>query len=259
MSYILCLGFRVNVYKKFPKIRVFLNDIFIDEFLISGVKNSNYDGNELYKILSDSFQNLKFKTLLHPNAMIFYKEIQTPLSNKVFLKFFELDENYINSLAKHKLKIQVFNDDNNFTNGFLTKSTFIALRIASIIPKKILIDHLNFMSNHLSFMKESRCNHKSIEEICNDYIDKIKFFDLISYATCGKESINPLIWHNDKGSVNRYLTYEWVGISGYTELSFDKTVISYDKFNIEKFMVSYTFLYLLGNKYVQYANQRNTD
>ena len=76
-----------------------------------------------------------------------YKEIQTPLSNKVFLKFFGLDENYINSLAKHKLKIQVFNDDNNFTNGFLTKSTFIALRVASIIDFVVVL-YLFFLLIH---------------------------------------------------------------------------------------------------------------
>ena len=253
MSYVLCLGFLVNVYKKFPKIRIFLNDTFIDEFFINGVKSSTD-----VTIFSESLLAFKNKSRLKPiRDYFFYKETEHYVNSKVYLKFFELDENYINSLEKHKLKIQVFNDDNNFTNGFLTKSTLISIPVAYVIPKKILTDYLNFMKNHSSFVKESRCKHISIKEILNEYSNKNIFFDSISFTTY--RYTNYQRWYDNKNIIHEYPYYGYVGISGYTELFFDKTVYSYNKSNVEKFWLNNTFLYLLGNKYVQYANQRNID
>jgi hypothetical protein len=262
MSYILCLGFHVKVYKKFPKIRIFLNDIFIDEFLVSGVEN-NTDVD--YKtILSDEFKKYKNEMRFSQNPCEIDNGISQPLSNKVFLKFFELDESYINSAEEHKLRIQVFNNDNNYTNGFLTQSTCIMLRIASIIPKKILTDYLNFILNHELVLKEVRSKQKNIKEILNYYthLNNQRFFNPVSHLmsivnfnteNCERHHL----WYNEKGRIFKYPFLAWVGISGYTELYFDKTVLTYNKLNAEKIMLDATVLYLLGNKYVQYENQRN--
>ena len=249
MSYILCLGFLVNVYKKFPKIRIFLNDIFVDEFFINGVKSSTDS-----TIFSESLLALTNKFKLNPIPNHFrYKETEDYLNSKVYLKFFELDENYINSLEKHRLKIQVFNNDNNFTNGFLTKSTLYSMPIAYVIPKKILNDYRNFISYNGSILKEIRYTHKSIKEILSHYVHKNFFFDSISYTT--NAYANCLCWHDNKNMTYEYNWNSWIGISGYTELLFDKTVYSYNKLNCEKFELQSALLYLLGNKYCQYANQ----
>ena len=83
----------------------------------------------------------KIQSKLDPCSFTNYLDkIKKHFNNKIFLKTFEFDESYINSIGRHKLKIQITNDDNNFTNGFLTKYTSICLSIAEIIPKKILIN-----------------------------------------------------------------------------------------------------------------------
>ena len=88
MSYVLFLGFGVNVYKKFPLVRIFLNDNFIDEFKISGVENCNapIDGP-----LSDElreFKEKKIQSRLDPCVFTNYlHEIKKCSNNATFLNY----------------------------------------------------------------------------------------------------------------------------------------------------------------------------
>ena len=257
MSYVLFLGFGVNVYKKFPLIRIFLNDNFIDEFEISGVENCN---NPIVGPLSDElveFKEKKIQSRLNPYVFTNYlHKIKKCFNNKIFLKTFEFDESYINSIEKHKLKIQVINDDNNFTNGFLTKYTSICLSIVEIIPKKILINYLDILDNYESALKKIRSNQVTIKEILSYYKDLGVYncFDILNYATNNR--YNPYIWYNNKNDMFKVKFNELIGISGHTDLFFDKKVYTY---KLKKDSLNNTSLYILANKYNQYANQRNTD
>ena len=72
-----------------------------------------------------------------------------------------------------------------------------------------------------------------------------------------KEKEEKLIWYNEKKQMFKYMFFEPIGLSGYTELFFGKKLYTYDKNQLEKDELATTFFYSLGNKYSQYENQRS--
>ena len=266
MSYILCLGLNIKLYKTPPRVRVFLNNIFIDEFIVSTntklhnnipqSKDPTYSWNYAW---ADSLVNLKKKHgLLNPIECTpqLYK-ITEFFTNHTFLKFFELDKKYMNSVQKHNLKIEILNNDNNYTNGFLTKSTYIVLSIVYLIPKKILIDYKNFCNEYLFTLKNLRSTHKNISEILYYYKGYNFKFDILNYKSKNKKE--KLVWIDNFGNRQNIDTLEQIGITGYTELFFDKKIFTYNKLELKKEDIGTTLLYSLGNKYTQYENQRSNN
>ena len=254
MSYILCLGFGVKIYKQSPKIRIFLNNNFLDEFDINGVENTN---DPTLEVWSDNLKESRSKHgRLNPEPHTLHlHKVKKYFNNATYLKFFELDKNYIDSIEKHNLRIQVFNDDNNFTNGFITKSTLISLFFVQIVPKKLLLDYSNLTKNHQLLLTEIRSKQKKVSEILNYYTNYSYIFDILNYMTQNKKE--KLIWYNEKKQMFKYMFFETIGLSGYTELFFGKKLYTYDKNQLEKDELATTFFYSLGNKYSQYENQRS--
>ena len=128
MRYLLVVGFYCQVYKKEPLSRIFVNNQLIDEFT---VPLFNHD---------------------FPNRITFFKDkhILQPYptsesDNNFFnimpqIKFYELDVD--DSITDLNLKIKILNNDNNHSNGFLSSSTVIQLRVCSFFPldQNLLID-----------------------------------------------------------------------------------------------------------------------
>ena len=116
MQYVLGLGILCKKYKKNPIIRVFADDTFIDEFEIAHDDET--------KKFTDFSKNLQ-------------------LSRNHTAKHFHLsyiDERHLNS----KISIHVQNNDSNYTNGFMSKSTVIAFDSTFLIPKHFLDDNCKF-------------------------------------------------------------------------------------------------------------------
>jgi len=96
MFYVLGLGFNCKIYKKNPNIRIFINNLFIDDFEIN------------------SFEEEQDKTIL-PN-----------------LHFYEL--NLSSSILEHHIRLEINNSDSNYNNSFMTHSTLLQLHTFYLVP-----------------------------------------------------------------------------------------------------------------------------
>ena len=148
MFNILALGFYCQLYKKKPNIRIFFNDIFIDEFDI------------------DSHD---FKTASIPS-----------------LKFYQLD---LPDVKEHSIKLEVKNNDSNYNNGFMTKSTLIKLHTCNLVP----CDDYQYVFNKIY-------SNNTITSKETDIIN----FNLIPY----------LVWKNEQQNLIKNVSHLTIGGSG---------------------------------------------
>ena len=134
MQYVLGFNFSiVKHYKKIPSIRFYINDRFIDEFDVDlaskDIEKGWYTKN-----------NEKFKKSHMPNQLKLY--------------VFESDINFSQDSV---IKFEIDNDDSNYTNGFMTKSTLISLDTIFLVP-------LYFFKNKSAFAKTFLDRLKYIED-----------------------------------------------------------------------------------------------
>ena len=94
MLHFLALGLYCQVYKTRPTLRIFANNIFIDEFDIEPFDFKDND-------------------------------------SIPFLRFYHLD--FPHELNEHSIKLQIKNNDSNYNNGFMTKSTLIKWHTCLIV------------------------------------------------------------------------------------------------------------------------------
>jgi len=263
MSYVLFLGFKSIVYKEPAIIRISLDNVFIDEFSL--IPNSSCDVKDYY-YKSEYFRRWSDKNSLadHP---YYKKNIPADFSKffheDIIFKIFELDEKFIKEKQKHNLVIELIDSDNNFTNGFITKSTMISLDLAYLIPKSILLKFDIYNNNYINNKKEYRSKHLTIDSIKNSYKTKLTQFDLLknnSFENEEKQGTYCLKWYSnvskDKTSIS---LHEWRGDKGYFDLSFDTDWINdnIDTNNFKKYILNETDLKVLSYKYNEYENKRN--
>ena len=121
MKYVLGLGIKCKKYKKNPTIKIFLNNILLDEY--------NLHGDE--KDISLSFSDI--------NPISRREIIRTsPFCNKI--KFYTINNDIL--YEENNLTIDVINDDSNYTNGFITRSTLIDFNTLVFFPKKYCLDSI---------------------------------------------------------------------------------------------------------------------
>lgn len=123
MKYIFGFNVGCKIYKKFPKINISLNDRLIDELVL--------DDGHLYNKHTVLDRKTYLDTDIGPNWFI----EDSLFSKKINL--YTLDDKDLH--GKITLKIQ--NDDNNYTNGFITKSTQINFSYVFLIPEFILYNN----------------------------------------------------------------------------------------------------------------------
>jgi hypothetical protein len=120
MRYLLVVGFHCDVYQKEPRARLFFNDQLIDEFNIKH-KVENKD-------IINPLENLKHQ--LEPCEDWIYNEY---CKNKLPpLRFYDIDVD--DQVQQVSVKIDINNNDNNYTNGFTTKFTNLRLSVLSLLP-----------------------------------------------------------------------------------------------------------------------------
>ena len=116
MRQLLILGFHCEVYRREPRCRVYVNDILLDEFNIP--QTTSID--------------TRTYTKLDP---VWASREQFELeSNTLFLKYLEFDHLDEKSLD---IRIEISNDDNNHTNGFMTRYTRMILAQCWVAPVKV--------------------------------------------------------------------------------------------------------------------------
>lgn len=196
---VLGIGFQCKVYKKNPRIRLFIGDVFIDEF---DQKNyvSNLEKNNTWSV---PYQKIDFNT---------YK-----------IKLIEIPDELLTE-QQGKVKIEVKNDDSNWTNGFMTKSTNLCLDTCFIIQKKILenCDWNKIKNKHYYQLGYNRSGRmKSIDTMKKWYKDRSKWPYIEPYTTTWVSKNNHKIDH---------VLDCWIGGSGQYMMTFHKKHMNWHPF-----------------------------
>ena len=116
MDVILSLGFLCNIFKKAPTVRLFADDYFLDEF---NLKNT-VEKSTLKSILErkDNFDFIfpkKVSNILDPKVQM----VDPQIDEKVEYKFYRIKNFNLKKKDKVKIKIEIYNRDSNYTNGFM--------------------------------------------------------------------------------------------------------------------------------------------
>ena len=128
MRYLLVLGFASNVYRREPRARIFVSDQLIDEFNLCATWNN------FFPILKKFFEK---RHPMQPYSELEYYNIL--MQDSAPLRFYELE---VDKNVKHlTVRINIANNDSNYSNGFVTKSTLIKLKVCYLFPldKRVLL------------------------------------------------------------------------------------------------------------------------
>jgi hypothetical protein len=241
MKYLLVVGFSCEVYRREPRARLFFNEQLVDEFYIPHQDDK--------KNLIHPIHNLKHR--LEPcTDKIEIEHLQNSLP---LLRFYELDVN--DKLQQVLIRIDVDNDDSNYNNGFITKSTQLQFKVLSLLPADRKIYEWFALKSQTQRLTDRYAWHrKNLYNV---------FFSLVNNSTwIGKNrqkftNIAP----SPNGIYNGIYT---IGGSGSLHCELIKKYgILLGRFQCAKhtyiYMVKNTLHTIIYDKYEKYANQRNTD
>ena len=237
MKYLLVVGFACDVYHQVPRARLFFNEQLIDEFYIP-----HHDDK---------------KNLIHPSSNL--KHPLEPYADKIMneylenslppLRFYELDVD--DKLQQALIRIDVDNNDSNYSNGFMTKSTQLQFKVLSLLPADRKIYEWFVLKSRTQRLTDRFAWHK--KKLYNI------FFSLLDKTT----------WIGKNGQkINNFSStsdaYHNIGGSGSLHCELIKKYgILLGRFQCPKHTYIYTvkssFHTIIYDKYEKYANQRNTD
>lgn len=116
MSHVLGIGFWCDVYKKNPRVRVFFDGQFLEEYEIT------HDPVPEWGTSPNGRQS-------SPDRAIFrYPEA----------KLFAIEDHQLEGKESIEIRVEVENDDNNYTNGFMTKYTSLLLKTFFFCPLELI-------------------------------------------------------------------------------------------------------------------------
>ena len=179
-----------------PGARVFVDDKLIDEYFIAPYKSS-----------FENDRKVLLRTLLYPTNR---KEIDNLFfKNMPLLKFYEI--NIDSEQNKLNLLIEIDNNDNNYNNGFLSKSTLVQLKVCYFFPlhKKLLERFNKKMSKNTTGR-----NYAWTRRQTNTLFDLVK---------------NGMEWHGKnkqifKSKSNFELNFMSIGGDGYFSCNLEKNM-----------------------------------
>lgn len=209
-----------EIYKKAPRIRIYICDQLIDEFILE--KNNKQLSNTAEHVLAPVSNTDLIKS---------FKDAP--------LRFYELDLSSFSDTLN--LKIYVDNNDSNYCNGFLSKSTLIQIRECYFFPlNKRVMEKINLINSKRLLSKNYAWFRKEKNQIL---------------------PFNPHIeWRADNGQIFTKCDF-YIGGSGYFQCKFVKKykifipkLLHPYRGHIAKIRVNYFY-----NKYIEYAYQRNSN
>lgn len=227
------LGFACNVYRQEPQARIFIGNRFVDEFSISNYADTLTSARNNFR---DTYNTLRpFKEI---------EQINHQIENFPPLKFYEVNLSEI--LETLEIRIEIKNHDSNYINGFITNSTLIKLQVFSFFPlnvgiieKFMKIRNKNRLSKNYAWY---RANKNFIFDFSRDGMQWQGKNGLMVEGT--KLQLNNL---GGDGMFTCKLKKKY-GI-------FIKSALSYSY----RFNFNYSIIHYFLNKYLQHANQRNTN
>jgi hypothetical protein len=137
MSYLLFLMFEYKRYRRDAVMRIYADDLLVEEL-----------------VLSEDI-NLKVRNQIHNAPRPSMKHGPDNFSRVYFvpekLFMFELDKGHLNK----RISIEVINDNNNYTNGFMTSFSYIKFHALFLIPDCLLDFNYWLRINYGSVVKEN--------------------------------------------------------------------------------------------------------
>ena len=130
MKYILGLAFSFEYYKNPATLRILVDDVLIDELVLTESIERVGDINYNPKGMSDTLEFKNTNWRYHPKRS---------LAKKMYI--YEVDESILN----HYIRLEIENNNTNHTNGFITKYSYFIFDLVFLLPKKYFED-LELMS-----------------------------------------------------------------------------------------------------------------
>ena len=256
MRQLLILGFYCKVYRREPLCRVYVNDILLDEFNIPHTPYNNIHLSTVGDRLSPQFPN---------------QQLQFLKSTNPFLKYIEFDDLDIEKL---NIRIEIKNNDNNYTNGFINKCTLVLLPHVFLFSKKLL-DRIDDLKKRWKFSSKNYCIHSKrdvklfytgmkyyiFEPLDNNLI--LDFPDIVQQQWTAEKMKScyynwrdlPTIWIDHPSS-------HWIGSSGCFRLTVKKK-FGFWRHSTDlrkgRYKIGQTgFVEYLYDKYKRYEDKRST-
>lgn len=215
MKQILALGFYSNVYRKEPLCRIYKNEQFLDEFTIPHTPTGKNLGNN--------------DTSLDPNYInAQHTEYQ---NNSCYWKIIEFDDRGQDFL---EFKIELKLDDNNYSNGFMTKCS-LAMFSQCYLASENVCKKIDRLEKKWKFTRSYLIkNHDPVDTLkkLSDPMRNLVFQNLalhsvISFPGIEQLDISEKMMHRcTRGKLPKmyrdYPPTHWIGSSGYFHLTLKK-------------------------------------
>ena len=134
MSYILGIGLLYKKYKKNATIRIYIDNNLIETYQLTQNVNPIEVPITIIERIKKKFTWFNRKWFNHPDIM------QNKCKIPKFLKLIEIEEEKLTG----EVRIEVDNDDSNYTNGFMSKSSLIEPNFFILCPKELLKNNGQF-------------------------------------------------------------------------------------------------------------------
>jgi len=161
MKQVIFLGFYCKVYKKNPIAQIYIGDHMIDEIVIPEYYIDGFiKNNELFYTGGDvDVMKLKENASSHPKIFIYI-----------------IDDQYLD-ISDGLIEIKIKNEDSNYTNGFLSRSTLLFLDFFYILPYTLLEKPRKYIEKimNISSKKYYKNMRKRIFNLKDDELDRYNF------------------------------------------------------------------------------------
>ena len=131
MKHVLFISFLFKKYKKDLTLRIFVDDQFIDEITLSDNINPVANFHELHGVEESMAKNI---SKYHLSA---FERLGGVLEIPSKIWTYVID---ICPASEPKIRIQCQLDDNNYTNGFMTRTASFKLKRVALLPLELLQD-----------------------------------------------------------------------------------------------------------------------
>jgi len=250
MRQLLILGFYCEVYRREPLCRVYVNDVLLDEFNIPHTPKDVLDYNYKNFLLDPKYSRADLNFIDSQLNPLFYKLIEFNEFNGKLLD----------------LRIEILNNDNNYTNGFLTKYTRIMLDRCYLLPIKIL-DNVDSLIDRWKFNPHNWYKfHGLTKPVTYLYTKQRQIILNLVTSASEKEAIKLHFLTNTQtaNKTNYVLKWEWwIGESVHFHLSLKKKLGFWRHINDNRtgyqIFTYINFIKDLYDKYKQYEDTRSTD
>jgi len=172
MKYILGLIFEYKYYRSPCNIKIYSGDIFLDDIdLDKSIPLTEQNENKDSKALLNENVKLANEYLLARNVE--NHSTKFSFANKVFL--YEIDD----SVLSDKIVLKTTNDNNNYTNGFMTEYSYINVEHIFLLPTQYFQNFKKLHDKVLRYQEKQKVSKKTIKDNCNyfDYPGDLRLYD----------------------------------------------------------------------------------